>query len=156
VESGMSYIREVDGAGRLNGILLCTFSIVLCGCGSDTHSESGPGGTAEALLKHGFLGITLVDPGASPLTIKGFVPQSPAEASGLQAGDRLLRVDRLRAPTYDQLNVVVRLLNPGDVIGIRIQRGEEKLEYRVELVGYDFIQQAMNAVLTESEGSHDY
>ena len=42
------------------------------------------------------------------------------------------------------------------MIGIRIQRGEEKLEYRVELVGYDFIQQAMDAVLTESERSHDY
>jgi len=140
----------------LNWILLCTFSIVLSGCGSDMHSENGSEGTAEAPLKHGFLGITLVDPGASPLTIKGFVPQSPAEVSGLQTGDRLLRVDRLRAPTYDQLNVAVRLLNPGDVIGIRIQRGEEELEYRVELVGYDFIQQAMNAVLTESERSHDY
>ncbi len=152
----MSYIREVDGAGRLNWILLCTFSFVLCGCGSDTYSENGSGGTAEAPLKHGFLGITLIDPGTSPLTIKGFVRESPAEASGLQAGDRLLRVDRLRAPTYDQLNLAVSLFNPGDVIGIRIQRGEEELEYRVELVGYDFIQKAMNVVLTESERSHDY
>lgn len=152
----MSYIREVVGAGMLNGILLCTFSIVFSGCGSNTHSENGSGGTAAAPLKHGFLGITLVDPGASPLTIKGFVPQSPAEASGLQAGDRLLRVDRLRAPTYDQLNLVVRLLNPGDVMGVRIQRGEEELEYRVELVGYDFVQKAMNAVLTESERTRDY
>jgi len=152
----MSYLREVDGAGRLNWIVLCTFSIVLSGCGSDTYSENGSGGTAEVPLKHGFLGITLVDPGTRPLAIKGFVPESPAEASGLQAGDRLLRVDRLRVPTYDQLNLALRLLSPGDVIGVRIQRGEEELEYRVELVGYDFIQQAMNAVLTESERSHDY
>ena len=125
--------------------LLCVFSVVIIGCDSKSRPLTASGEGAVSAPTNGFLGITLVDPAASPLVIEGFVPKSPAEISGLQKGDVLLRVDRQRDPTYDQLNEIVQMLNPGDMIGIRIQRGENELEYRVELVGYDFIQNAMDA-----------
>ena len=72
---------------------------------------------------HGFLGIILVDPAVAPLVIEGFVPGSPAVNSGLQSGDILLRVDRHRDPTNDQLLSVVEQYVPGDSVGIRVARG---------------------------------
>ncbi|MCH2201643.1 MAG: PDZ domain-containing protein [Fuerstiella sp.] len=93
---------------------------------------------------HGFFGIILVDPAVTPLVIEGFVPDSPAANSGLQSGDLLLRVDRHRDPANDQLIAVMEQYVPGDSVGIRVNRGNEELEFRVELVSSEFIERAMS------------
>jgi putative serine protease PepD len=116
------------------------------GCDADRQQRGGPSGTSNAdtaPATHGYLGIILVDPAAAPLVVQGFVPDSPAETSGLQPGDILLRIDRQRRPTHEQLRSVVEQLSPGDSVGVRVARGDEELEYRVSLVSYDFIEQAM-------------
>ena len=105
----------------------------LCSCGC--RFESPP--------TNGFLGIILVDPSGSPLVVQGFVPDSPAATSGLLEGDALLRIGRQRDPPHDQLLSVVEQLRPGDDVGIRVARGNDELEYLVELVSSDFIERAM-------------
>ena len=93
---------------------------------------------------HGFFGIILVDPAVKPLVIEGFVSDSPAANTGLQPGDILLRVDRCRDPTNDQLLSVLEQYVPGDSVGIRVARANEELEFRVELVSSVFIERAMS------------
>ena len=125
-------------------ILVCC--LCSCGCDLEPQNNSGRSGntsSSSAPATRGYLGVILADPAAAPLVVQGFVPGSPAESSGLQAGDILLRIDRQRRPTHDQLRLVVEQLSPGDSVGVRVARGDEELEYRVTLVSDDFIEQAM-------------
>ncbi|MFV1959716.1 MAG: M20/M25/M40 family metallo-hydrolase, partial [Planctomycetota bacterium] len=65
--------------------------------------------------------------------VASIVDGSPADAAGLRAGDVVLAVDG--EPTKD-LRVyedVLRKYGPGDVIRIRVRRGEEELEVPVTL-----------------------
>ena len=129
---------------HVNLILVCC--LFSCGCDLQPPNHSGLAGTANsssAPATRGYLGVILADPAAAPLVVQGFVPGSPAESSGLQAGDILLRIDRQRRPTHDQLRLVVEQLSPGDSVGVRVGRGDEELEYRITLVSDDFIEQAM-------------
>lgn len=117
----------------LVSVLVC--SGVQQGCGQAPVDPDAP--------THGFLGIILTSPNVTPVVIEGFVPDSPAATSGLQLGDRLLRVARQRQPTHDQLEQLVQELRPDDRVGVRVARGEEELEYEVTLVSFSFVQQAM-------------
>lgn len=120
--------------------------LILCGCGSEVPptDPGAPTATAgNAPATHGFLGVTLVDIAAPQLVVEGFVPESPAETSGLKPGDLLLRIDRQWDPTHEQLMQALQSYNPGDVVGVRVERQGEELQYEVELVSYDFVQTTM-------------
>lgn len=52
---------------------------------------------------------------------------TPAERAGLKAGDRIVRIENIQNPTWEQ--VVTRLaLSPGQPLSIAIQRGNDILE----------------------------
>jgi len=69
--------------------------------------------------------------------ITSVVPDGPADLAGVQAGDLVLAVDGTKIATFDDLQAAVNATMPGDVIFLRIQRGEEiiKLPVKVGVVG---------------------
>ena len=123
---------------RRLAVIACLCLLFVAGCSRVPQDPNAP--------KHGFLGITIADPTAEPIEISGFVPDSPAELCGLQPGDQILRVGRQREPTHDQLQTIAQRSLPGDLIGIRVARGQNELEYEFELVDAYFIEQAMGSV----------
>jgi regulator of sigma E protease len=59
--------------------------------------------------------------------IDGVKPLSPAAQAGLQAGDRVIRVDGIENPTWEQLEPRV-WLSPNQPLTIAIQRGNQTFE----------------------------
>lgn len=129
-------------------LLVCLLGVSVTGCDQESPARKEPADvvmTAPAGVDNGFLGIQIVDPEATPLVIEGFVPGSSAESSGLQPGDSILRVHRRWDPTGDQLMEAVQVFRPGDVVGVRVGRGDDELEYQVRLLSYSEVQEAMEA-----------
>ena len=78
-----------------------------------------------------FLGLDTMTDGGT-MTVTGVGPGSPAETSGLAAGDRILEVDGLKASTKvlsDQLSAK----EPGDKIKLRYSRGEKTQDAEIVL-----------------------
>jgi regulator of sigma E protease len=62
-----------------------------------------------------------------PAQLGWVIESSPAEHAGLKAGDRIVRVENIQNPTWEQ--VVTRLaLNPGQPVSVAIQRGNDIVE----------------------------
>ena len=101
------------------------------GCEVDQRLPGGAADSRSAPPMHGHLGLLLVDPTVTPLTVEGFVPGSPAAESGIQPGDILLRAARQRNPSHAQLQSIVEQSVPGETIGIRVARGNEELARRL-------------------------
>lgn len=113
------------------------------GCDVDRAGPGGAGASHSAPAAHGHLGLLLVDPVSTPLVVEGLVPGSPASTSGIQPGDILLRVGHQRNPTHAQLQSIIEQSAPGESLGIRVARKNEELEFLVELVSSEFIEDAM-------------
>ena len=60
-------------------------------------------------------------------------PNSAASEAGLQPGDIIIKVDGKEIKTFEQLAVTVREHGPGDVLKLRVKRGNEEFEVNVEL-----------------------
>src|SRR6266478_8759655 len=59
-----------------------------------------------------------------PAVIQGVKHDSPAAKAGLQPGDRIVKVDGIDNPTWEQLQPRV-LLSPNQPLNITIQRGDQ-------------------------------
>jgi membrane-associated protease RseP (regulator of RpoE activity) len=61
-------------------------------------------------------------------------PESPADQAGLREGDVILAVDRAPVGEGDP-DLAARILQhePGDTVELRVQRGDEELEFDVTL-----------------------
>src|ERR1700745_1844057 len=62
-----------------------------------------------------------------PAVIQGVKHDSPAAKAGLQPGDRIVKVDDIDNPTWEQLQPGV-LLSPTHPLAITIRRGDQTLE----------------------------
>lgn len=60
-------------------------------------------------------------------------PKSAAEGAGLKAGDIIIQLDGKKVETFEQLATTVRQHGPGDVLKLRVKRGEEEFDVSVEL-----------------------
>lgn len=131
---------------KLRGVLCCLWAVTVFGCGQEQQAPNEPSPVAAASSESsgpGYLGVQLVDPQAVPLVISGFVPGSPAERSGLQSGDAILRVHREWDPDGEQLMETLQSFQPGQFVGVRVMRGEEELEYRVGLISAETVESSM-------------
>jgi len=61
-----------------------------------------------------------------PPVIKKKSPNSPAERSGLKAGDQIARVDTVQNPTWEDVYTRI-LLSPNHPLDLAIRRGDESL-----------------------------
>ena len=63
--------------------------------------------------------------------ITAVAPQGPAELAGVRAGDMVLAVDGLAISTFEALRNAVAAKTPGELIVLKIQRGEKILKLPV-------------------------
>ena len=62
-----------------------------------------------------------------PAVVDGVKPGSPAAQAGLQSGDRIVKVDNIQNPTWEQLEPRV-WLSPNQPLTITVQRGDQLFE----------------------------
>src|SRR6202521_1134926 len=62
-----------------------------------------------------------------PAVIEGVKHDSPAAKAGLQPGDRIVKVDGIENPTWEQLQPRV-MISPNQPLAVTVQRGEKVLE----------------------------
>jgi len=62
-----------------------------------------------------------------PAVIRGVRKDSPAAQAGIQAGDRIARIDGIQDPTWEQVQPRV-WLSPNQPLTVTIQRGDQILE----------------------------
>ncbi len=65
-----------------------------------------------------------------PVVLAWVKQGSPAAQAGLQAGDKIVRVDNIDNPTWDQLEPKI-WLSPNQPVNIEVQRGSQTLEKTV-------------------------
>ncbi len=82
------------------------------------------------------IGVKGEDQNPLPL-IASVVPDGPADLAGVRAGDLVLAVDGVKISAFSDLRKTVGACMPGDVIFLKVQRGDEvlKLAVTVGVVG---------------------
>lgn len=83
----------------------------------------------------GYLGVAVMRSAADPaaIEVEEVIPKSPAERAGLKTSDRLLEVNRESLIDDSHFATIVRQRAPGDVITIKIRRGEIERVLEVKL-----------------------
>ncbi len=83
----------------------------------------------------GWVGIELDVEEAGPLRITRVLPDSPAEAAGLAAGDRILALNGVAYAKADRaaLKEAYKAMKPGNTITYTIDRGGRELKVDVDL-----------------------
>jgi regulator of sigma E protease len=62
-----------------------------------------------------------------PAVVQGVRKDSPAQQAGIQAGDRIVKIDGIENPTWEQVQPRV-WLSPNQALQVTIQRGNETLQ----------------------------
>jgi len=104
---------------------------------------------ADQLIAYGevrypFMGITygMITPAiveANKLNVKqgayvsGVTDGGPAQTAGIRPGDVILTIDEVRLGETDSLRGVLLRYNPGDVVTVKVLRGDTEKEFRVTL-----------------------
>lgn len=65
-----------------------------------------------------------------PAVLEGVKPGSPAAQAGLRSGDRIVKVDNIENPTWEQLEPRV-WLSPNQELTLSVQRGNQILEKKI-------------------------
>ena len=66
-----------------------------------------------------------------PVELAGVLKNSPAAAAGLQVGDRIVGLNELQNPTWEQAQTAVVRLQPGSELRLQVERGGESLAVNV-------------------------
>lgn len=85
--------------------------------------------------KHGLLGVGFQDEKA-PLTIESVLKGSGASTAGLQPGDVIVSVGGTATPNYSALQGVLKRLNPGDEVTLRVERESNLMQIKVRLMSF--------------------
>jgi S1-C subfamily serine protease len=88
-------------------------------------------------LNRGLLGVTMQsqDQYSVEPTVGTVAPGSAAEKVGIKSGDKILEVDGKVVRNHSQLQHQLGKRYEGDVVSVKVQRGEEKLEFKPALGG---------------------
>lgn len=96
--------------------------------------EPPPKEAAQKPRAPGRLGVTALESGEA-VSLKLVFGGSPAERAGLREGDRILQANGRDVRTLDDLAEALKGLSQGEVVALRIRRGEEVRDVEVELGG---------------------
>lgn len=83
----------------------------------------------------GILGVRLDEANGGGAVVAEVYPESGAEEAGIEAGDVILAVNDQPTPNREALIKIVRRQTPGDVIKIRVKRGEQAISMSARLLG---------------------
>jgi serine protease Do len=78
------------------------------------------------------LGVT-GDPAGGECVIASVTDDMPAARAGVRVGDKITAIDGREISTFQHLRDIVAFKRPGDRITLRIERGDQTLEFRVRL-----------------------
>lgn len=95
-------------AGPAMNILLAF--VVFAALFAGTHQYS-------AVVTHGIIGV--------------ITPGSPAEKAGFMPGDKIMQIDGIDKPTWEEIPVRV-MLNTNQVVNVRIQRGGQVFDMKIK------------------------
>lgn len=87
-------------------------------------------GSGPALAQGGFLGISLNDgvAGQSGAVVASVETRSAASILGLQAGDRITRVDAVEVADSGALAALIGSRLPGEIVELHVVRGDQELD----------------------------
>ena len=88
---------------------------------------------ASGSVKHAFLGVGLQDASGRGAQVGEVRADTPAERSGLRAGDVITRVDGRAITTADELRATINAKSPGDRVSLTYTRGGKTHTVQVEL-----------------------
>ena len=88
---------------------------------------------ASGSVKHAFLGVGLQDASGRGAQVSEVRADTPAQRSGLRAGDVITRVDGREITTADELRAAINAKSPGDRVSLTYTRGGKTHTVRVEL-----------------------
>ena len=66
--------------------------------------------------------------------VASVIAGSPAEKAGIQAGDIVLAVDGVEMTDLRTYGGALRAKSPGDVIAVKVRRGDEDIELEATLI----------------------
>jgi Do/DeqQ family serine protease len=65
--------------------------------------------------------------------VAGFSSNSSAEKAGIKVGDVIVGINDRKIHNFQELRAQISLYNPGDIVNVQIQRGDDLKFYKVEL-----------------------
>lgn len=80
-----------------------------------------------------FMGIQGEDAEGGGARLTQVTPQGPAEKAGLQAGDVVIEANAQPVGDYQDLVAAIRARQPGDILKVKVRRGQMQLEFEVTL-----------------------
>jgi hypothetical protein len=100
-----------------------------------TFAEGGRGNRRPAVARTPFLGIqpNITASGDDGIVIRGVRPDSPASTAGLQTGDVVTMINDVDVKGYQTLVEKLTDSKAGDVLKLKVKRGEETLDVDVTL-----------------------
>ncbi|MGB6200730.1 MAG: RIP metalloprotease RseP [Candidatus Acidiferrales bacterium] len=95
-----------------------------------------------------------------PVDVAGVLANSPAQQSGIQAGDRVVEFDGVKNPTWDRLTTRLMFSIPGSSIAAEVERNGNVLPVTVQAVpdevaavGYPIEQTMVDSVTPNSQAT---
>ncbi len=67
------------------------------------------------------------------IAIDGVIPDGPAANAGIEAEDRILALNGQKVREFEELEAILNTQKPGDVLRVKLSRGDEILELPVTL-----------------------
>jgi len=87
--------------------------------------------------RHGLLGVEFAATSGGAATIQNVMPGSGAAEAGLRAGDVIVAAGDVKDPDAAAVKRVTEKSKPGDMLALRIRRGDEEREVSVRLISFE-------------------
>ncbi len=101
--------------------------LLIAGDGSGSNSST----TGQATKA--YLGLTVSFQERNDLRVASVEKDGPAEEAGIEAGDRIRSVNGRVVRTPEQLRTAIESQEPGDLVSITVERGDEELQTQARL-----------------------
>jgi len=101
--------------------------------GDDFGGWARRGRLRRVLAPRPWLGVQIGSGAGRGVEVFGVVPFGPADRSGLESGDAILRVDKTRVEAPADLQTVIAGYRPGETVRLKIIRDDERQTIEVEL-----------------------
>jgi S1-C subfamily serine protease len=121
---------QIATGGGSNGNVGIGFSIP-----SNTVRSVVPQLENREVVKHAYLGVstTVAVNASGGAIVRSVVPGGPADKAGIQSADLITNVDGRRVFDPSDISAAVGQRNPGDTVGVTVQRAGAELHLQVKL-----------------------
>ncbi len=102
---------------------------------SNTVRQVVPQLERRQVVRHAFLGVSTAPAvnATGGAIVRSVVPRGPADRAGIQSADLITQVDGRQVFDPSDISTAIDQRNPGDTIGVTVQRGGALLHLQVQL-----------------------